>query len=325
MSSKGLEKLKSLASMSIFPDWSKFMNDWADRFVDGDVCIEFVSIDGNIGAGKSYVLKLIKSTIGHFDILDNYHVLFVDEPVYKWLEPYNFKDDILEAYLDGKNDDDDDDCTLIPTNLISASTRVEDLKEILVQLDRGTFTDFNNDPKKYSFPFQITTFTTRVQEIIDQLHPLLENVFLGRLPSKPIVIICERFVKSDRDIFVLANVESGSMPLEMVAVYEKFYDMITCNLVKHLHTIVSLETNVDNCVKRIIDRMRKSENNIPIEYLELLEKYGNRMVDNFEGGENNRVIRVDNNGSKMQPQSDKILNLVQMIFDFPSPSPPPQQ
>ena len=126
-----------------------------------------VSIEGNIGAGKSTLVQTLKEK--YTDCKD---ILFLQEPVDVW----------SQIQQDGKN---------------------------MIEL-------FYQDQRKYSFAFQILAYTTRLQTIQQTVKEAEENGVR--------VIVMERSLEADRNIFAKMLYDQGVMEPCMYQIYEKMSD-----------------------------------------------------------------------------------------------------
>ena len=121
---------------------------------------------------------------------------------------------------------------------------------------------FYADPEKYSFAFQIMAFTTRLKllkEIIKN-HP---NVKL---------IICERSLEADNEIFARMLYHDGLMDQYMYLIYKNHFNNSIEKEYK-LSGMIYIETPPAECFNRITKRNREGEDKITITYLEKCHKY----------------------------------------------------
>ena len=168
-----------------------------------------VSIDGNIGSGKSTFIKILKR------ILDDQQVGFAAEPV-----------DIWTGVVDKDGN-----------NILKC---------------------FYEDKDRWSYTFQNFAYITRLME----LDSIRKN------PKSRKVIITERSVLTDRNVFAKMLHESGCMNELEMKIYRHWHDYFD---IKVNHTIY-IKTDVENCVERIKKRGREAETSISADYLTSLEK-----------------------------------------------------
>ena len=115
-------------------------------------------------------------------------------------------------------------------------------------------------PHMYSFMFQTVIFQTIIQSIEEAIenHPDCD------------IIVCERSIKSSRNVFCKMLVEDQYMTSFEHAVYESFFTPRICELYYPDHTIW-LDVPVKICLERIISRAREGENIINVDYLQRIE------------------------------------------------------
>lgn len=171
-----------------------------------------ISVDGNIGSGKSTFLKILRET------LDPKQVSFADEPVNIWTNVG--EDNLLEQFYQDKN--------------------------------------------RWSYTFQNFAYITRLMEL-DK----------AKKQGRPI-IITERSVLTDRNIFAKMLYESKCLSQMEMSIYQHWYDFFNCQVD---HTVY-LKTDVENCLARIKKRGRDAENGITQDYLSLLHQKHDEWLTN---------------------------------------------
>lgn len=168
-----------------------------------------LSIEGNIGAGKSTILETIHASKT---------IVYLKEPVDIWSQ---IKDTSGETIL----------------------------------------AKYYKDPLKYAFPFQILALTTRLSEI---RRTIREN------PDCKI-ILCERSLETDRQIFAKMLYDEGKIDDVSYQIYQKLFD--TNQLEIPLGGVIYLDTPSEICFERIKKRARVGEESIPLEYLQKCDNY----------------------------------------------------
>lgn len=183
--------------------------------------IKIVSIEGNIGGGKTTLLEALKN----IKWADK-KIVFVREPVDEW-----------EKIKDGEG------------------------KTILEK--------FYNDQEKYSFPFQMLAFISR-------LKLLKEAVELN--PGS--IIITERSLFTDKLVFAKMLFDSKKMEDINYLIYLNWFD--TFSEKYPVNKVIYVKTNPEVCFERIEKRSRQGENNIPLEYLMECDTYHEKMMDELK-------------------------------------------
>lgn len=125
---------------------------------------------------------------------------------------------------------------------------------------------YYNDPSKYSFSFQIMAYSTRLAMLQNTIrdHPECD------------VIICERSLEADRNIFASMLFADGLME----HVNHQIYELLYANTAKQyaVDGIVYLDATPDTCLERIHVRNRDGESNISIDYLSQCCNYYNKWL-----------------------------------------------
>ncbi|ARE67703.1 SWPV1-175 [Shearwaterpox virus] len=126
------------------------------------------------------------------------------------------------------------------------------------------------DPKRWSFTFQTQAFFSRVRMYTDAIQYQDHNT-----------IIFERSVFSDKYIFARALLEFGYMDDIEWNIYNKTSDWINNHMNISLDGIIYLRTSPVICEERLKRRNRTEENNISINYLNVLHKNHEKwLLDN---------------------------------------------
>jgi len=180
-----------------------------------------VSIEGNIGSGKSTLIKYLKQHLPKR--LKNNHIIFLPEPVAEW---ETIRDNVGKSMLE----------------------------------------NFYEDKKKYSFPFQIMAYATRLS--------LIYNASRNNPNS---IIITERCLRTDRHVFLQMLYDADLIEQMMYQIYTKLFDIFSNDYEADRTIYISTLPNV--CYDRIITRNRTGENNISIEYLTECDRYHDMMMN----------------------------------------------
>ena len=175
----------------------------------------WIAIEGNIGSGKSTLIRLLSS--------EGYRC--IPEPVHQW-----------QSIIDHDTGD----------TLLSA---------------------FYHDPPRYSYLFQSYTFPTRMQHMRE----------IERIPANE-VIITERTIDTDYNIFGKAAIANGFMNSLEAQVYQSWYQFHRQQFSLTPDLIVYLNTPAIECLQRIERREREGESNIDILYLIQLERLHNEWL-----------------------------------------------
>jgi deoxyadenosine/deoxycytidine kinase len=212
---------------------------------------KIISIEGNIGSGKSTLIKELPGLLSNSE----YSVIILPEPVDQWATISHNGETILEKYY--------------------------------------------KDKKKYSFSFQMMAFITR----LSQLKQAVKNA------PDHCLIITERSVFTDRDIFARMLYDTGFIEPIEYQIYLRWFD----EFISEFDFIGCIYVNTDEeiCAQRIENRHRKGEDIIPIEYLRDLTRYHEQSLGHLN------PLRINNNENWKTIPDDivkKIKDYIEVIF-----------
>ena len=153
---------------------------------------------------------------------------------------------------------------------------------------------FYKDSAKYAFSFQVMAYVTRLS--------LLRDTIRNNPECK--VIICERSLDADRNIFAKMLYDDGLIEDIHYQIYLRFYN----EYVKEYRVdgIVYIDADADVCYNRIKKRSRDGESNIELDYLEKCKKYYDEWLDSVRM--NIDILDIDANYDtkyNMQDANDK--------------------
>jgi deoxyadenosine/deoxycytidine kinase len=192
-----------------------------------------VSIEGNIGAGKTTIFEQLQKEV------ESEEIIFLREPVDLWEK--------IRDPVSGEN--------------------------ILEK--------FYKDTRKYSLSFQILAYSTRLTLLREAIrdHP------------KARVIICERSLDADRNIFAKMLCFDGKMEDIEFQIYQSFFNGYSQDY--HLSGVVYIDAEPETCLSRIQHRGRLGEENIPIDYLKKSQTFHENWLEKGEDLGNTRVLRIN--------------------------------
>ena len=163
------------------------------------------SIEGNIGAGKTTILKIIEKSFKD--------IAFVEEPISKWQNIGN--ENLLEKFYE--------------------------------------------NPERWCFSFEFYSMLTKVEALIKAAN------------CNQSIIIIERSLLSNK-IFIDISKEMDKLNNMEYNILLKNWDFYIQNVYPQLLGIIYLNTPVDVCVNRIIQRNRNEECNVDKSYLNILHE-----------------------------------------------------
>ena len=178
-----------------------------------------VSLDGNIGSGKSTTWTMLKEA---YKGRDDVH--FVEEPVDSWR---HIKDGAGVPIL----------------------------------------TNFYKDKKAYAFRFQMMAYISRLALLRQTVRE-----HAGRCR----VIITERSVETDRNIFARMLYDSGDIEHDEYTIYNMWFDEFVRDL--PVAGLVYIHAAPETCLERINKRGREGES-IPLEYVQKCHDYHESWIN----------------------------------------------
>jgi deoxyadenosine/deoxycytidine kinase len=177
-----------------------------------------ISVDGNIGSGKSTTWEMLKETCK-----DRLDVHFVEEPVGLW---ENIKDEHGVPIL----------------------------------------TNFYKDHKKYAFRFQMMAYISRLA--------LLRKTVREHAGCR--IIITERSVDTDRNIFAKMLYDAGDIAHDEYIIYNMWFDEFIRDL--PVAGLIYIRADPEKCLERIVKRGREGET-IPLEYVQKCHDYHENWIN----------------------------------------------
>ena len=153
---------------------------------------------------------------------------------------------------------------------------------------------FYKDQERYSFPFQMMAYITRLSILRDAVK------------TKPdATIITERSLYTDKEVFAKMLFDQGKIEDVNYQIYLKWFDEFAKEY--QIYKNVYVKTNPEICHKRISKRSRQGEEVIPLEYLKECDKYHEEFLKN----ETNRILLNGNVDIFENP--DTLNNWIQQI------------
>ena len=210
-----------------------------------------VSLDGNIGSGKSTTWNLLKEA---YEGRDDVH--FVEEPVDSW-------------------------------------RHVKDVEGVPI------LTNFYKDKKAYAFRFLMMAYISRLALLRQTVR---ENA--GRCR----VIVTERSVDTDRNIFAKMLYDSGDIAHDEYAIYNMWFDEFVRDL--PVTGLVYIRADPETCMQRIHKRSREGES-IPLDYIQKCHDYHEAWI-NGDMTQCKKLV-IDANPEIEVTANDRIAEIKQFI------------
>jgi deoxyadenosine/deoxycytidine kinase len=133
---------------------------------------------------------------------------------------------------------------------------------------------FYSDQEKYSFAFQMMAYISRLKILRDTINKIKDS-------SEKYVIITERSLYTDKNVFAKMLHEQGKMDDVCYQIYLKWFDEFTVDF--PVDYTIYVKTSPENCYNRIHKRSRVGEEVIPLSYLSECHKYHEEFLDDISG------------------------------------------
>jgi len=130
---------------------------------------------------------------------------------------------------------------------------------------------FYADQEKYSFPFQMMAYVSRIKELRTTVKEQKKN------SSNPFVIITERSLYTDKMVFAKMLYDTDKIEHVNYQIYLNWFDTFSDEF--PVHKVVYVKTAPEKCHERIVKRSREGEDNIPLSYLKSCSFYHDNMLD----------------------------------------------
>ena len=153
-------------------------------------------------------------------------------------------------------------------NVVFLKEPVDEWDKIKDENDETILKKFYGDQEKYSFPFQMMAYVSRIKVLRDTLKNLV---------NKNVVIITERSLYTDKMVFAKMLYDSKKIEHANYLIYLNWFDTFSEEF--PVHKIVYVKTSPEKCFERIIRRSRTGEENIPLEYLKSCDNYHDNMLN----------------------------------------------
>ena len=133
---------------------------------------------------------------------------------------------------------------------------------------------FYIDQEKYSFPFQMMAYISRLKLLKDSIKEIkdTENDFETKY-----VIITERSLYTDKMVFAKMLYDTCKIEYINYQIYLNWFNTFADDF--PVNKIIYVKTEPEICHQRITERHRDGEDNIPIDYLKSCSKYHDNMLD----------------------------------------------
>jgi deoxyadenosine/deoxycytidine kinase len=143
---------------------------------------------------------------------------------------------------------------------------VDDWEQITDETGVTMLEKFYSNQEKYSFPFQMMAFISRLSVLKDAIEK-----------NPGAIIITERSLYTDKMVFAKMLFDANKIELVNYKIYQKWFDTFVKDY--PVDSIVYVKADPVICLNRIAKRSRTGESEIPLSYLSDCHEYHNRMLD----------------------------------------------
>ena len=156
-------------------------------------------------------------------------------------------------------------------NIVFLKEPVDEWEKIKDENGITILEKFYSDQNKYSFPFQMMAYVSRLKVLRDEL----KNIQFSE--DKKTIIITERSLHTDKMVFAKMLYDSGKIEYINYQIYLSWFNTFSEEF--PVHKIVYVKTCPEKCYSRVHKRSRDGEENIPLDYLINCSKDHNDMLD----------------------------------------------
>ena len=158
------------------------------------------------------------------------------------------------------------------SNIVFLKEPVDEWEKIKDENGETILKKFYADQEKYSFPFQMMAYVSRLKVLRDTLKTIKTDT-----EDKNIIIITERSLYTDKMVFAKMLYDSKKIEHVNYQIYLNWFDTFSDEF--PVNKVVYVKTSPDKCYQRIVKRSRTGEENIPLEYLTSCSIYHDNMLD----------------------------------------------
>lgn len=194
------------------------------------------------------------------------------------------------------------------TNVIFLREPVDDWEEIKDLNGVTMLHKFYADQAKYSFPFQMMAYISRLAILKDAV----ESIKIQDRSS--FVIITERSLFTDKMVFAKMLYDDGKIEDVNYQIYLKWFSVFADDY--PIHRVIYVKTDPDVCSSRINKRAREGEvGTIPLEYLQNCHKYHNDMMRTVNCIETPLILNGNETPDNVTDQLSNLITEIKMITE----------
>jgi deoxyadenosine/deoxycytidine kinase len=161
---------------------------------------------------------------------------------------------------------------------------------------------FYEDKRRYAYTFQNCAILTRLKNIKDAVESLDSTV------KHPQVILTERSVLTDKYVFAEMLRDAGYMDMLEWDLYDSWFNIFSKQY--PVNGIIYLSTSSTTSKDRIKIRNRHGEENIDLDYLDLLDRQHKKWIENT----NIPVLTLSTEpGESLETNVEKIKQFIEQL------------
>ena len=164
---------------------------------------------------------------------------------------------------------------------------VDDWEKIKDNQGNTMLKKFYADQDKYSFPFQMMAYISRLKILRDTIKEIT-----SKNSSENYVIITERSLYTDKHVFAKMLHDQGKIEDVCYQIYLNWFDEFAKDF--PINYTVYVQTDPTNCYARIHKRAREGEEVIPLAYLTDCHNYHEDFLDE-KTGISSKKLNLDGN------------------------------
>jgi deoxyadenosine/deoxycytidine kinase len=146
------------------------------------------------------------------------------------------------------------------------------------ETNKSLFELYYNDKTRYAFLFQIMALQTRFENLVQSHNE----------ETKHKVVVCERSILTDYNIFAKMMREDGFLSQLELDIYKKCHAFMMQICKVHVDKMIYLRASPETCLERVQKRNRIGEDNINIEFLKHLHDSHDKWLNDMDN-----VIIID--------------------------------
>lgn len=257
--------------------------------------VEIVYIEGNIGSGKSTLIRHLKHLSRKRDIIVSrtpfvetgsffYQIKKTLYSIYcLYFQNYSFSQYLYNDHCESDDDDDDDieficdggglsGLSIRGKRLVFLEEPLDEWGKIVDPADgKAILQKFYDDQEKYAFTFQVMSLQTRAAQL---RRAIQEN------PGA--IIVSERSIYTDRDIFARMLRDNDKINTIEMEVYNLVFEQTRQILDGVKQRRIYLRSSPENTFSRKCGRARPGEEGVSIDYLRTCHEYHQKEFSNSD-------------------------------------------